>query len=156
MFMRTFRPTIPLITACAVACAGGGDGSEETDPLETYACLNVADGDLIDVALTREEAPTITIGRDPYIVNLYPEQAGFLKFDVAAATTLVLQTDFVGAVPGLWVGDERQEVVPFGPNPTCEEDLPEATSLDVGPGPHWLEVGPVFQASVWLMLAEQG
>lgn len=143
-----------LACLCAAGCAGDGGGeSEAEDSLETYACLHVAEGSILDVGQTREDAPTITIGRDPYRVNLYSGEAGYLRFETQGPEELVLQTDFAGTGSAVWNGEERVEIAAWGPNPTCEEDLPETFSLSVPGGEHWLEIGPVFQGNVWLMLS---
>jgi hypothetical protein len=142
-----------LVAFGAVACSG----DEETpgqDPVEVYACVHIAEGEITDVAPTREEARTIAVGRDPYRVNLYPGEAGYLGFETAGPAELVLQLDFAGAAAAVWSGEDRQPIEPGDPNPNCDGDIPEVDYLSVPAGQHWLELGPAYQGNVWLLLSE--
>lgn len=143
--MRVLPPVFLLFSACD----GGGD-DEATVPIEEYACLHVAEGDVVDVAASRADANEITPGRDPYRVNLLPGAAGYLKFE--ADGPLVLLVDFAGAVPAVWTGEDRVPLDPGDADPYCDADIPEVQTIDVGAGEHVLEVGPIYQANVWMML----
>lgn len=140
----------------AVACNGDGDtdptGTEE--PFAEWACTQIATGEIVDVAASREEARTIEVGRQPYRVNLLPGTAGYLAFSTASAADLTLVLDFAGAVPAWWDGDERVPLDAGEPNPGCDTDLPEVLTIPAPGGPAWLEVGPVYQGAVWLALGE--
>jgi hypothetical protein len=140
-----------LLLGVLPGCEGGGkeDGGEV--PIEEYACLHIAEGEILDVALTRDEARSIEVGRTPYRVNLYPEEAGYVAFE-SEGEDLVLLMDFAGAAPAVWTGEERDALEPGSPNPDCEADLLEVIYLSVPGGQHWLELGPTYQASIWLML----
>jgi hypothetical protein len=140
-----------LILGGLSGCAGGEKDGDEGVPIEEYACLHIAEGEIVDVALAREEARTIEVGREPYRVNLYPEEAGYVAFE-SPAQELVLLLDFAGAVPAVWTGEERTELEPGAPNPNCEVDLLEVIYLSVPEGQHWLELGPTYQANIWVML----
>lgn len=141
-----------LLCLPAFACNSSSE-EEAAPPIEEYACLHIAEGDIIDVSLDRTSAKTIEVGREPYRVNLYPNEAGFVAFD-RAARDLVLLLDFAGAVPAVWTGEERQEIPPGSPNPSCDADLVEVLYFSVPEGDHALEVGPAFQGAVWMMLGE--
>ena len=151
--VRAMRRIPVLFVPCTLACADGGKEEQDQQSVEQYACLHIAEGELRDVSLYPEQAGSIEVGRTPYRVNVYPQQAGYLAFD-EAARDLVLLLDFAGAVPAVWTGEERTELTPGEPNPHCDEDLVEVLYFSVPEGPHLLEVGPIFEANVWMMLAE--
>ncbi|MEQ1564002.1 MAG: hypothetical protein ABMA64_00065 [Myxococcota bacterium] len=140
--------------AALVAC--GRSEGDDAPPVEAYACLHIAEGTILDVADSREEADTIAVGRDPYRVNVMPGVAGYVRFETDAPSDLVLLLDFAGAVPAVWSGEDRVEITPGEPNPNCDVDLLEVDYLSVPAGEHWLEIGPVYQGNVWLMLAPAG
>lgn len=142
--------TLAIVAFLAGCSDGGGDGGD-APPIEEYACVHVVEGDLVDVAATREEASEITPGREPYRVNLLPGVAGFLRFQ-ANGEGLVLLTDFAGAASAVWTGEERTPLEPGAPDPHCDEDIPSVQDVPVGAGEHFLELGPIYQANVWLML----
>ncbi|MEZ4237621.1 MAG: hypothetical protein R3F59_16035 [Myxococcota bacterium] len=147
-------PFLLAISALLTAC-DGGKGDETAEPsLEEYACLHIAEGSVVDVALDRADAHTIDVGRAPYRVNLYPGEAGYLQFETAGAADLTLLLDFAGAVPAVWTGEDRTELTPDGADDVCPDDIAEVLPVSVGGGTHWLEVGPAFQGNVWMMLAE--
>jgi hypothetical protein len=142
--------------ALAVACSGD-DGTDPTgtdEPFADWACTQIATGEIVDVAASREEAGTIEVGRHAYRVNLLPGTAGFVGFSTAGAADLTLALDFAGAVPAWWNGDERVPLEPGEPNPGCDTDLPEVLTIPATGGAAWLEVGPVYQGAVWLALGE--
>lgn len=141
-----------VLGVLAGGCGGGAGAAGE--PVEHYACVHIAEGEILDVATTREDADTIELGRAPYRVNLYPGVAGYLRFQTSGPTDLVLLLDYPGAAPAVWNGDEREPIEPGDPNPNCDTDIVEVDYLSVPGGEHWLELGPVFQGNVWLMLAD--
>jgi hypothetical protein len=154
--LTKFARVLTLPVLAAGGCSGEGDAeAEQEPPVEEYACLHIAEGQIVDVSLERADARTITVGREPYRVNLYPGEAGFLRFEAGAAAELVLVLDHPGSVPAVWTDDDRIELDPGAPNDSCEEDLPEVIAFQVGAGEHWLEVGPAFQGNIWMMLAER-
>ena len=53
-------------------------------------------------------------------------------------------------MPAWWDGETRSELS-CGPNPTCPDDLPYVATFTAN-GSGWLEIGPIFQGNVWLML----
>lgn len=118
--------------AALTACGGAEEPTEE--PVESYACVHVNEGDVLDVALDRAEAREITVGRDPYRINLFPGEAGYVAFSTPGPASLVALVDFVGAVPAVWNGDDRVPLDPGAPNPNCDEDLPEVLYFDVPSG----------------------
>lgn len=144
--------TILTLSFALPACSDGGGDAEETS-IEAYACLHIAEGDILDVSLERSEAEEIEVGRNPYRVNLYPGSAGYISFD-SAARDLALMLDFAGAIPAVWTGEQRTEIPPGQPNPNCDVDLVEVLYFSVPEGEHALEVGPAFQGAIWLMLGE--
>lgn len=137
-------------------CAGGDDDEQLEEPIESYACVHIAEGDLVDVGLTREEAEPITVGRLPWRVILVPGETGYVSFSTAGPTDLVLLLDYAGPVHAVWNGEERVDIDPGGPNTNCDEDIVEVDYFSVPAGDHWLEVGPAYQATVWMMLGEAG
>ena len=139
-----------LLLAFAVGCSGDEEDGDTT-PIEEYACVHIVEGDIVDVAASRDLASEITPGRAPYRVNLLQDQVGFLRFQ-ADGGPLVLLTDFAGATPAVWTGETREELPAGNANPNCDEDIPSVQDLDLAAGEHFLELGPVFQANVWLML----
>jgi hypothetical protein len=142
------RP-LPLLLLAA-ACAGD-EATGDPTPIEEHACVHIVEGDILDVSPTRDDAPEITVGREPYRVNLLQGAPGFLRFTSDGAP-LVLITDFAGAAPAVWTGETREELPAGSPDPFCDEDLPSVQDVDLPAGDHVLELGPVFQANVWLML----
>jgi hypothetical protein len=141
-----------ILMVCGLSgCAGGDKDEGEEVPIEEYACLHIAEGEIVDMALSKEEARTLEVGRTPYRVNMYSEEVGYVAFD-SPAQQLVLLMDFAGAVPAVWTGEERTELEPGSPNPNCEVDLLEVLYFDVPGGQHLLELGPVYVGSVWMML----
>jgi len=134
-----------------LAGCSGGDDDGDTTPIEEYACVHIVEGDIVDAAASREAAPEITPGRSPYRVNLAQDTIGFLKFR-SDGGPLVLLTDFAGATPAVWTGETREELPAGAPDSYCDEDLPSVQDVDVGSGEHFLELGPIFQGNVWLML----
>ena len=152
------KPTIPILCAIALvtsACsAGGGDDGEGSEQQTAeYACLHVAEGTIVDVSGERESARTITLGREPYRVNLLPDVPGFLRIDAGTATDVVVLVDQVGMFAALWRGDDREALEPGEPNPFCEQDITEMHEVSLASGTNWLELGPVYQANVWMMIA---
>ena len=143
--------TIPWFLVL-VACGANGKDDEEVEPIEVYGCVHIAEGDILDVAATREDARAITVGRSPYRVNLLPSVAGYVSFEPDGADDLTLLVDFAGAAMAVWQGEDRIELTNGAANPNCDEDIPETHTVPVGSGTHWLELGPAFQANVWLML----
>ncbi|MEQ1507939.1 MAG: hypothetical protein ABMB14_37270 [Myxococcota bacterium] len=139
--------------AGGVGCAGDAEEAEP-EPVETYACVHVADGDLVDVSHDRAASESIAVGREPYRMILVPDEAGYVAFSTAGPADLVLQLDFAAAVKAVWNGDERVALEPGEPNPNCDSDIVEVDYLSVPAGDHALEVGPAFQATVWAMLSE--
>src|SRR5688572_24003924 len=107
-----------LAVAVLVGCKGGDDGEEAVEPVEEYACVHIAEGQLTDFAEVREEARTITVGREPWRINILQDTVGYVAFDSPAAD-LVLQLDYAGAVPAVWNGEERVALEPGEPNPNC-------------------------------------
>jgi hypothetical protein len=142
-----------LIAFLLVSACGTGQDGEAVEPIEDYACVHIVQGDIVDAATDRADATTIEVGRDPYRVNLPPGEAGFVRFE-SGATDLVLLLDFAGAAKAVWSGEDRQEITPGGPDDTCPTDIVEADYLSVPDGEHWLELGPAYQANVWLVLGE--
>lgn len=138
-----------------VACSGD-DNSDDTaaEPVESYACVHIAEGGLVDFAPDRAEAGSITVGREPWRVNVIRDTVGFVAFGTDAPVDLVLQLDFARAVTAVWSDDARTALDPGDPNPNCDTDIPEVLYLSVPAGEHQLEVGPIFQGNVWLMLSE--
>lgn len=154
MSRPTPAPVRALLAATIAGCSGGEGDAPVEEPIESYACVHVAEGDLVDVALVREEAESITVGREPYRVILVPGETGYVAFDTAAAADLVLLLDYAGPVHAVWNGEDRVELTPGDPNPNCDADLVEVDYLSVPAGAHWLEIGPAYQATVWMMLGE--
>jgi hypothetical protein len=143
------------VAALAAGCDGGdGDGTGTDEPLELYACTQIATGEVVDVAATREEARSIEVGRTPWRVNLLPGVAGFVGFETEGAAELTLVLNYPGVAAAWWDGDTREAFAPGEPNPNCDEDLPELQTFTTSGGPAWLELGPANQGSVWLMLGE--
>lgn len=141
--------------AVLVGCSGGDDDDgAEAEPVESYACVHIAEGGLVDFAPVREDAESITVGRDPWRVNVIQDQVGYVAFETSAPSELVLQLDFARAVPAVWTGEDRTALDPGDPNPNCDTDLPEVLYFSVPAGEHWIEIGPIFQGNVWLMLSE--
>lgn len=141
------------IAALLVGCDGKAE-EEVLEPVEPYACVHIADGELVDFAEVREEANTITVGREPWRVIIVQATVGYVAFETSGDTDLVLLLDYPGAVPAVWNGEERIALESGSPNPSCDEDLPEVLYFSVPGGSHALEIGPIYQAAVWLMLAE--
>ena len=144
---------LPLPLALLAACAGDDQG-DLPPPIEEYACVHIVEGDILDVSASREDAPEIAVGREPYRVNLLQDVPGYVRF-TSDGSPLVLLTDFVGATPAVWTGETREELAVGVANPSCDEDLPSVQDVDVAAGEHLLELGPVFQANVWLMKVKQ-
>src|SRR5687767_2824100 len=98
MVRRMYR--IPWIAALLVAgCNGSDDGEDDgAQPIEDYACFQLAAGELVDFSEVREEARTITVGREPWRVNVIENTVGYLAFETSGATDLVLLVDFVRSV----------------------------------------------------------
>lgn len=136
-----------------VACGKDGGTTGDETPIEEFACTQIASGEIVDVAATREEAREIEVGRTPWRVNLLPGQAGYVSF-AAPGGELTLVLDFAGAVPAWWDGEERMALDPGEPNPSCDTDLPEVLHFTASGGPAWLEVGPANQGAVWMMLGQ--
>ena len=149
--MTTKTTMIPLMLLLC-ACDGGEEPAPE-QPTAEYGCLHVAEGTIVDVSADRQAARTITAGRDPYRVNLLPNEPGFLKLELGSPTDLVVLLDQQGALPAVWRGDEREELGAGEPDPFCDEDIPEMHEISLPGGPSWLELGPVFQANVWMLVA---
>ena len=146
---------IGLGAAVLVGCGGGGSKDEaEVEPVESYACVHIAEGGLVDFSPVREEAESITVGRDPWRVNVIQDEVGYVAFETSGPADLVLQLDFARAVPAVWSGEDRTALDPGDPNPNCDTDLPEVLYFSVPAGAHQLEIGPIFQGNVWLMLSE--
>lgn len=144
-----------IVAVVAAGCNGGGDDDGAgAEPVETYACLHIAEGSLLDFSQDRAAAESITVGREPWRVNVIQNEVGYVAFETSGAADLVLLLDFVRAVPAVWNDDERIELDPGEPNPNCDEDLPEVLYFSVPGGSHWLEIGPIYQGNVWMMLEE--
>jgi hypothetical protein len=139
--------------AVLVGCGGEGDGGDD-QPLEEYACTQLATGELIDAVPDRAEARTLTIGRGAYRVNLIRDTVGYVAFETEGPADLTLVVDHPGAVPAWWEGDTRNELDAASPNPACETDLPQLSTLSTGGGVGALEVGPIAEGAIWLMLGE--
>jgi hypothetical protein len=144
----------PILFLLLGACAGGGEEPPPLDPIESWACLHVAEGELVDVIPDREAAETVAVGQFSYRAILVPEEIGFIRFDTTGPAELALLLDFPGAVHAIWNGDESVDVEPGGPNPSCDEDIVEVNYLSVPGGAHWLELGDVNNATVWFVLGE--
>ena len=150
--MRTYlSPTAIAAFLPLVACSGPEE--EPTEPTAEYACLHVAEGTIVDVAPDRASASTIDVGREPYRVNLVSGVAGYLAFDLTASTDLVLLADWPDAVAAVWTGEDRQAIEGAQPNPFCDEDLPMHYEISLAAGTHHLEIGPIYQGNVWMMVA---
>lgn len=135
------------------ACGKDGDGTGDETPIEEYACTQIAVGDIVDVAATREEAREIDVGRSPWRVNLLPGQAGYVRFSPPGGE-LTLIADFAGGIPAWWDGEERVAFDPGEPDASCDTDLPEVQRFTPSGGSAWLEVGPAYQGAIWLMLGQ--
>lgn len=147
---------IVLLAAAAAACGGDGPTTPTLEPLEAWACTHVAEGDVVDASLDRGAAPSVPTGRSPLRVNIVSGETNFLAFDVDTAQAWVLLADQAGALPAVWEGDARVELDPAVTDPSCDEDLPEMRRVELGAGPHHVEVGPVFQGNVWMVLGPDG
>lgn len=132
--------------------------TEEPEPeapsTAEYGCLHIAEGALADVSPERQAATTLTLGREPYRINMLPDVPGFVGLELAQETPVVVLVDFAGTLSAVWRGDDREEVSGGEPNPYCEDDIPEHHELTLAAGTNHLELGPVFQGNVWLMIAE--
>lgn len=146
------RTALAAVVVLGCAGEGGGDGTDAEDPLTTWACVHVAEGTLLDGGATREEAPTMTPGRTPYRVNLLPAVPNFVRFEVDEGGEWTLLADEAGAVPAVWAGEARAELPAGQPDPECDEDIPSVQTLALEAGEHWLEIGPLYQGNVWLVL----
>ncbi|MCB9685610.1 MAG: hypothetical protein H6738_10650 [Alphaproteobacteria bacterium] len=140
----------------AVACGGGGDdgGTTALEPIETWACVHVAEGAIVDASTTRADAGSISPGRSPYRVNIVQAETNYVAFDVTSGGTWTLLADAADALPAVWEGDDRIELDASVPDPECDEDIPEMRTVQLQPGPHHLEIGPVFQGNVWIVVGQ--
>ncbi len=141
-----------------LGCGGEGDGKDDPtvdeEPLTTWACVHIAEGTVIDGGATREEAPTLALGRSPWRVNLLTGVPNYVRFQVETPGDYTLLTDEADAVPAVWAGEARLELPGGEPNPECPADLPEVQTLSLEAGEHWLEIGPLFQGNLWLVLGQ--
>jgi hypothetical protein len=150
--MRWWTTSVALGLA---ACNGGDDDTQGTDePIESYACTQIAVGDILDVSAVREEARSLTVGRTPYRVNLLTGVPGFVAFETDGATDLTLLLSDADVAAAWWDGGDRVAFEPGEPNPGCDADIAEVQQITTSGGPAWLELGPALQGSVWLMLGE--
>ncbi|MCA9492500.1 MAG: hypothetical protein KC621_21350 [Myxococcales bacterium] len=139
-----------------VGCGGdGGDGgTTPLEPIEDWACLHVAEGTIADASTDRADAGSIAPGRAPYRVNIVQAEPNYVAFDVSSAGTWTLLAEATGALPAVWEGDDRIELDAAVPDPSCEGDIPEMRTVELAPGPHHLEIGPIFQGNVWIVLGQ--
>ena len=146
--LRWLSPPLILAAACS--------GEPEVAEISTaeYGCLHIAEGQLADVSTERSAAVTLSLGRDPYRINMLPDVPGFVALELGAETPVVVLTDFAGTLSAVWRGDEREELPEGAPDPYCDEDIPEHHELTLAAGTNHLELGPVYQGNVWLMIAE--
>ncbi len=150
--MNKTTTSLWLALLSTASCSGAEEGEPEVSTAE-YGCLHVAEGTILDVSPERTTARTIELGREPYRINLLPDEPGFVRVDTQRATDVVVLLDHVGAMPALWRGDDREELTGGDPNPFCDEDVPELHEVQLGSGANWLELGPTFQANVWVLIA---
>lgn len=145
-----------VLAAAGLAACGGDDTGPggEDEPLEQYACTQLAVGDILDVSASREDARELKVGRTPYRINLLPGVAGFVAFTGPAGADLTLVANYPEVVVAWWDGDERFEFGAATPDPNCDTDLPVMEQFTTSGGPAWLELGPANQGSVWVMLGE--
>lgn len=151
--MRTLLRSVlrPAPWLCVLAC--GPEPEIEQQPSAEYGCLHIAEGTLVDVSAERSTASVIVVGREPYRINMLPDVPGFVAVESPAGGDVVVLADFPDTLTALWRGDDREEVAAGEPNPYCEEDIPALYEISLAAGTNHLELGPVFQGNVWLMIA---
>ncbi|MBX2800325.1 MAG: hypothetical protein KTR31_21780 [Myxococcales bacterium] len=149
------RPLILVLSASPllVACAGESETDLQQE-LDVYACGVTTQGTLLDGSATRAAAREAPVGRDPVRVNLLQDQANFVTINADDDVTVTLFLDHPGALTAVWSGETRTEVTNSVTNEFCPGSIPERLVTPLGKGLHHLELGPVEQAAVWLLVGD--
>ncbi len=147
---RTYRGLAGVALLGGIACTG----SEEID-LDQEACevRGTEAWDLVDAGATADEATPVALNQ-AYQVNVRQEQPGYLQLDLAAEATIAMYADQEGTLTAVFEGDRALALTDPAANPQCPTGLPEVRATTAGPGDLTLEIGPVFQASVWLWITD--
>ena len=132
----------PSITACA--------SEPEAEPVDDDACTRYGldDWTLIDGGADAGSATAISLGR-AYQVNLRAEVVNHLAFELEEAGPVTLLSDEAGAVTGVTLDGAAVELPVDQASRRCPGDLAQAVPLDLAAGTVVVEIGPLFQASVF-------
>lgn len=121
------------------------------DPADPAACNAFADGtwDLIDGGADAT-TPTSVLFERAYQVNLRPEQVNWLQVtlpgEIRRYSVFTDRADVVTAIDGTTTSDSSESL-------WCE-GLSAVPGADITGNTAVVELGPAFQASTWIYLAE--
>jgi hypothetical protein len=132
------------------------DQTEEEDPAEHACVLGSDEGESITAGEQRgASAPEIELGHAPFTVALSEDAPSYLRIEASEDTPAVLFVSAADVVTGLYHEDDEEALDSAGPNPFCDDDIPEHFDLDLHEaGTYYLELAPSALSEVWIMLVE--
>ncbi len=143
------------LTACGGEETSTDRGLDGQDPAD-YACFHIAEGAIVDASSTRDGTATELVpSLEPYRVNLRPNpEVGYLRIESSGPREVLLLLDREDTATAFWAGEQRTELGIAEPDPFCTTDIPAMHTLSLSAGTDWIELGPSYWASVWLMVTE--
>lgn len=136
-----------------VACNGSDDEAPPADPIEE-GCFRIEDGVPTDAGATADAAKTLTVGPDPHLVGLYPDQVSYVSVTTGGGT-VVLMSDTPDVFTSIETDGEAFDLPTITENPTCPQDLPSVLEASLPSGTHIIGLGPSYKATVWLLVDEK-